>query len=201
MLPRRARFEDGVNNRVIRSRLNEGVNNRVNRSRFEDGVNNRDNNTWYFQNSRRDMISQRAIIENGLINIGRKSQDFQRRQTYATAASFADGDLRAQLLTAANNTGGGRSAKNREMENIRKWSVNTSDPSLREIGPGTILKNIYGFQNVDNPTAEVVLVLLALWKYGEEGAKDGVINYLKQAAINGMGYEVSSICGIPSKGF
>ena len=60
---------------------------------------------------------------------------------------------------------------------------------MREIGPGTILKNIYGFQNVDNPTAEVVLVLLALWKYSEEGTKDGVINYLKQKAINGMGYE------------
>ena len=188
MLPRRSILED-EDNRVIRSRLEGGVYNRVNRSGFEVGANSRVNSTRNFQNSRRDRLPQRAILDNGVNNIGRNSQEFQRRQTYATAASFAEGDLRAQLLTAANNTGGGRSAKDREMENIRKWSVNPSDPSLREIGPGTILKNIYGFQNVDNPTAEVVLVLLALWKYGEEGAKDGVINYLKQAAINGMGYE------------
>ena len=119
MLPRRSILED-EDNRVIRSRLEGGVYNRVNRSRFEVGVNSRVNNPRNFQNSRTDRLPQRTIIENGVNNIGRNSQEFQRRQTYTTAASFAEGDLRAQLLTAANNTGGGRSAKGREMENIRR---------------------------------------------------------------------------------
>ena len=117
------------------------------------------------------------------------TQDFQRRQTYATAASFAEGELRDQLLSAANSTGGGRSAKDREIQNIRKWSINPSDSSLREIGPGTILKNIYGFNEVDNPVAEALLTVLALWKYGVEGTASAVINYLEQTTINAMSYD------------
>ena len=42
---------------------------------------------------------------------------------------------------------------------------------------------------MDNPVAEALLTLLALWKYGGEGTASGVINYLEQTTINAMSYE------------
>ena len=91
------------------------------------------------------------------------SDDYRRRADLAIAASYYQGEERERLLTDA--AVGGRnkreSAKEREVENLRKWARNPSSTSLREIGPNSILKSIFSIKNLSNPPAEVFYSMLA----------------------------------------
>ena len=91
------------------------------------------------------------------------SDDLRRRADLAIAATYYQGEARERLLTDA--AIGGRnqrnSAKEREVENLRRWAGNPSSTSLREIGPSSILKGIFSIKDLANPPAEIFYTMLA----------------------------------------
>ena len=91
------------------------------------------------------------------------SEDQGKRAAFTWAASYEEGDARAALLAkAAPEKGKSHSKKTREEENLGRWSLNPSNPDLREIGTQTIIKNIYQFGSIENPAADVYYTLLAI---------------------------------------
>ena len=78
------------------------------------------------------------------------------------AVALARSFLEAVTTREKKETGPRRSGKDKEEQNIRTWALNPRNPALREIGPSTILKNIYQLQELKNPPAEVFFTLLAL---------------------------------------
>ena len=78
------------------------------------------------------------------------------------AASYLEGEKRASLLkeaeTLTQRTG---NIREKEITNLRKWSKNSSNPSLRQVGPATILKNIFSLGKLENAAAEVFYSMLA----------------------------------------
>ena len=95
-----------------------------------------------------------------------KERVINRHGAEALAASLVallkGGGNNDQDPALATSVGSRVSAKAKEEENIRKWSRNPCDPTLREISPKTILKNLFYLKDVDNPTAEAYWTMLAL---------------------------------------
>ena len=104
------------------------------------------------------------------------TQNQTRRASLATAASYMQGPLREELLRQASVSTSAHhaSVKERELDNLRRWSLNPSDLKLREIGPVSIVKNIFGLKDLINPTAEVFYTIMALWRYCPDDCKDAV---------------------------
>ena len=84
-----------------------------------------------------------------------------KRAAYASAASYMEGEEKSALLAKA-TSGRKNQKKAKEEENLSMWSRNPTNPNLREVGPRSIIENIYQFGRIQNPTAEVYYTLLAL---------------------------------------
>ena len=69
------------------------------------------------------------------------------------------------------------------------WSVNPCNPNLREIGPEKILKNIFQLNNLNNPTAEVLYTMLALWRHCPAEHSGNVLTFLEKAARQAMKFQ------------
>ena len=80
------------------------------------------------------------------------------------AASLTDGAARDVILREADakELNSRRPGRAREAANLRMWSANPANTDLREVGPQTILKNIFGLEHVNNPAAEIFYSMLAL---------------------------------------
>ena len=81
------------------------------------------------------------------------------------------------------------SVKTKEEENIRKWSRNPCDPTLREISPKTILKNLFYLKDINNPIAEAYWTMLALRKNCDRNHEAGVIRFFEQLGRQAMSYK------------
>ena len=101
------------------------------------------------------------------------------------------GPIREELLREASTSTSNyqASVKERELRNLRMWSLNPSDPKLREIGPVSIVKNIFGFKELNNPTAEVFYTIMALWKYCPDSCRDAVWKYLEKGALHAIKFD------------
>ena len=101
------------------------------------------------------------------------------------------GPLREELLreASASTSSYQTSVKGKEQQNIRKWSINPSDNTLREIGPDSIVKNIFGFNDLNNPTAEVFFTMMALWKYCPDSCKESVWKYLEKGSLHAIKFD------------
>ena len=73
------------------------------------------------------------------------------------AASLTEGAARDAILREADakELNSRRPQRAREAANLRRWSSNPANTDLREVGPQTILKNIFGLEHVNNPAAEI----------------------------------------------
>ena len=80
------------------------------------------------------------------------------------AASLTDGAARDVMLREADakELNSRRPGRAREAANLRMWTSNPANADLREVGPQTILKNIFGLEHVNNPAAEIFYSMLAL---------------------------------------
>ena len=114
-----------------------------------------------------------------------------RRVALCLAASYLEGDKQQALLKEAESLSQKprSSSRGREIENLRKWSENPSNPNLRQVGPATILKNIFSLDKLTNPTAEVFYTMLALWKFCAPDHSNLVLDYLGKAAKHAMKYQ------------
>ena len=120
------------------------------------------------------------------------SQTTERERIAALtlAASYTTGATRETLLKeAASNQKDQIPSKTREIENLRRWCQNPCNSSLREISPTNILKNIYHLNNLENPTAELLYTLLALWRNCPMECRDNVISFLEKAAKQAMKFK------------
>ena len=118
--------------------------------------------------------------------INRHGADVLAASLVALLKGEGNNDQQAALATSGGNRG---SAKTKEEENIRKWSRNPCDPTLREISPKTILKNLFYLKDVDNPTAEAYWTMLALWKNCDRDHELGVIRFFEQLGRQAMSYK------------
>ena len=107
------------------------------------------------------------------------------------AASLTEGATRDALLREANTRDkhSKRPGKAREIANLRMWSENPANPDLREVGPKTIMRNVFGLENVQKPTAEIFYTMLALWRYCPSENKLNVLRYFERGAKEAMKYE------------
>ena len=114
-----------------------------------------------------------------------------RRVALCLAASYLEGDKQQALLKEAESLSQKprSSSRGREIENLRKWSENPSNPNLRQVGPATILKNIFLLHKLTNPTVEVFYTMLALWKFSAPDHSNLVLDYLGKAAKHAMKYQ------------
>ena len=121
------------------------------------------------------------------------SEEAKRRAGLALAATYVEGDFRDRLMAEATAAGGSRraSARTREIRNIGMWARNPTNQALKEMGPKTILKNIFSMDvaEVNNPVAEIFYTMLAFWRYCPMENKEGVLHYLEQAAKHAMKYD------------
>ena len=99
-----------------------------------------------------------------------------------------EGPEREAMLAKA-SAGKRNMRKSKEEQNLSMWSKNPSNQFLREIGPKTIVENIYQFGQIKNPTAGVYYTLLAIWKNCVRGSEPDVIQYLERAGRRMMQYK------------
>ena len=57
------------------------------------------------------------------------------------------------------------------------------------MSPKNILKNVYHLNNLENPTAELLYTLLALWRNCPTECRDNVISFLEKAAKQAMKFK------------
>ena len=69
------------------------------------------------------------------------------------------------------------------------WSVNPCNPNLRQVAPEKILRNIFQLNNLNNPTAELLYTMLALWRYCQEEHSGNVLAFLEKAARQTMKFQ------------
>ena len=81
-----------------------------------------------------------------------------------------------EAMLAKASAGKRNMRKSKEEQNLSMWSKNPSNQFLREIGPKTIVENIYQFGQIKNPTAEVYYTLLAIWKICVRESEPDVIH-------------------------
>ena len=107
------------------------------------------------------------------------------------AASLTDGAARDVILREADakEVNSRRPGRAREAANLRMWSFNPANTDLREVGPQTILKNIFGLEHVNNPAAEIFYSMLALWRYCPTENTGDVLRYFERAAKDAMKYK------------
>ena len=106
------------------------------------------------------------------------------------AASYTTGATREALLREAVTESKDRiPSKNREITNLRMWSENPCNPNLREVGPEKILPNIFQLNNLNNPTAELLYTMLALWRYCPAEHLGNVLTFLEKAARQAMKFQ------------
>ena len=91
-----------------------------------------------------------------------QDEDERKERGDDAAVALAKTFLEAVNTKASSDTGSRKSGKDKEEKNIRAWALNPRNPALREIGPVSILKNIYQLQNLSNLPAKVFFTLLAL---------------------------------------
>ena len=72
-----------------------------------------------------------------------------------------DGEEKTAILAKA-VSGKKNKKKAKEEENLSMWSKDPTNPNLREIGPKSIVANVYQFGDIENPIAEVYYALLAI---------------------------------------
>ena len=114
-----------------------------------------------------------------------------RRVALCLAASYLEGDKQQDLLKEAEalKLRSKKPTREKEVKNLRKWSENPSNPNLRPVGPASILRNIFTLEKLDNPTAEIFYLMLALWQHCSPNHSDLVLEYLKKAAKHAMKYQ------------
>ena len=81
------------------------------------------------------------------------------------------------------------SMKDIEENNIRMWSLNPTDPEVKEMSSESIVNNIFQFKSDENPAAVVFYTVLALWRNCSRETESGVIRYLEKAGVAMSNYE------------
>ena len=119
-----------------------------------------------------------------------RNSNRDRRVALCLAASYLDGDKRQELLREAESLKQktGKSLREREIANLRKWSENPNNPNVRQVGPATILKNIFSLEKLDNPAAEIFYTILALWRHSSPDHSEPLLSYLEKAGKHAMKY-------------
>ena len=119
-----------------------------------------------------------------------RNSNRDRRVALCLAASYLDGDKRQELLKEAESLKQktGKSLREREIANLRKWSENPTNPNVRQVGPATILKNIFSLDKLDNPAAEIFYTILALWRHSSPDHSEPLLSYLEKAGKHAMKY-------------